>query len=132
MSKLAKYILVIMTLVVCLTPTSALAAGGVFNSVCSNGNGGANSTVCQDGSSTNNPLTGPNGNGLLQKVSMIIALIAGVAAVIVILLSGMSYITSGGDPAKVQKARDTLVGALVGLVIIVLAESIIGFVLGKV
>jgi hypothetical protein len=98
------------------------------NSLCSGS--GNSSAVCQDNGSPTNPLIGPN--GLLLKVSAIIALIAGAAAIIVILISGLSFITSGGDPAKAQKARGALIGAIVGLVVIVLAESIIGFVLSKV
>ena len=128
MRKLTKIILIATILVISITPVPVLASNsGLFNGVCSNG--GGNSAVCQNNSTTN-PLVGPN--GLLLKVSEIIALIAGVAAVIVILISGLSFITSGGDPAKAQKARGAMIGALVGLVIIVLAESIIGFVLSRV
>src|SRR5665213_2660785 len=126
MSKLTKIILVTMTLIISFTPVSALAANDVlFNGDCSSG--GATSAVCQDSSSSTNPWLGST--GLLFKVSSLIALIAGVAAIIVILIAGMSFITSGGDPAKAQRARGALFGALIGLAVIVLAESIIGFVL---
>ena len=129
MSKLTKIILVTMTLIISLTPASALAANDVlFNGACSGG--GANSAVCQDSGSSTNPWLGSN--GFLFKISAFIALIAGAAAVIVILISGLSFITSGGDSAKAQRARGSLIGALVGLVVIVLSETIIGFVLSKV
>lgn len=129
MRRLTKIILLVTALSVCFIPVSTLAASnGLFNNECSNG--GSSSVVCQEDGSTTNPLIGPN--GLLLKISAIIALIAGGAAIIVILISGLSFITSGGDPAKAQKARGALMGALIGLAVIALAEGIIGFVLSKV
>jgi hypothetical protein len=56
---------------------------------------------------------------------MIVASVAAVAAVIVIILSGFRYITSGGDTQKTAAAKNTLIGAIVGLVIIALAQAII-------
>ncbi len=133
-----KIISLVVFLILSIIPVTAFAApannDALFNSVCSQGSS-ANSALCQDqglsgNSASNNPLLGPD--GLLLKISGILALIAGISAIIVIIISGMSFITSGGDPAKAQKARGTLIGALVGLVVIVLAESIIGFVLSRV
>jgi hypothetical protein len=110
------------------------SADVLFNGVCGSGTGGAgtNSAVCKGdtGTSSNNPLLGSG--GLLVKIAYIIAAIAGIAAVIVIIVSGMRFITSGGDPAKAQAARGALIGALIGIVVIVLATTIISFVLSKV
>jgi hypothetical protein len=139
MSNLLKILLIpALLLVLCIMPAQAMASNALFNGACSSSNGGigANtSTLCQSdnvsGSSVkNNPLLGAN--GLLLKISTIIALIAGIAAVIVTIVAGMRFITSGGDPAKAQGARATLLNALIGVVIIIVAESIIGFVLSKV
>lgn len=79
--------------------------------------------------SKSNPLTGKD--GILYKVSQIIAIIAGIAAVIVVIVSGIRYITSGGDSQKTASAKNTLVGALIGLIIIVLAQTIITFVIKR-
>jgi hypothetical protein len=49
-----------------------------------------------------------------------------------IMVSGFRYITSGGDAQKISSAKNTLVGAIIGLVVIVLARVIITFVLSKV
>lgn len=76
-----------------------------------------------------NPLTGTSGT--LYKVSQVIAIIAGIAAVIVIIISGIRYIISGGDSQKVSSAKSTLIGAVVGLVVIVLAQTIITFVVKR-
>ena len=58
-----------------------------------------------------------------------IAAIAGFAAVVVILISGVRYMTAGGDAQKATGARHTLIGALVGLAIISFASLIIMFVI---
>lgn len=79
--------------------------------------------TCDNVSTTKNPLTGAD--GMLIRVTHFIALIAGVTAVIIIIISGIQYITSGGDTQKAVGARNALIGALVGLVIIGLADVII-------
>jgi hypothetical protein len=88
----------------------------------------AQSPTC-NARTTENPLTGPNGT--LQKIATIIAIIAGIAAVIMIMVGGFKMITSSGDAQAVAGARKTVIGALIGLVVIVLARSIIVFVLGR-
>ena len=87
----------------------------------------ADSPTCKSATKPNqNPLSGTD--GLLYKVSRIIAAIAGVCAVFLIAISGFRYITSGGDAQKVASAKHALVGAIVGLLVIVLAQAIITFV----
>lgn len=54
--------------------------------------------------------------------------VAGIVAVIFVVYGGISYITSSGDPNKVQKARQTIIYALIGIVIVALAEVITAFV----
>ncbi len=56
----------------------------------------------------------------------------GVIAVVMIIIAGFNFITSGGDTAKVTTARNTILYAIVGLVIVALAEVIVHFVLGTV
>jgi hypothetical protein len=46
-----------------------------------------------------------------------------------IVLSGFKYITSGGDANKVSSAKSSLVYAIIGLVIVVLAQVIVHFVI---
>ena len=59
---------------------------------------------------------------------MIIGVI-GFIAVIVIILGGVQYTTSAGDSGKVKKAKDTIMYGIIGLVIALLAYSIVNFVL---
>lgn len=56
---------------------------------------------------------------------------AGVAAVIVIILGGIFYSISGGDPSKVRFAKDAIMYAIVGLVVVASAFVITNFVVGN-
>lgn len=55
--------------------------------------------------------------------------VLGIVAVIVIVLGGIQYMTSAGDPGKVKKAKDTILYGIIGLVICVLAFAIVNFVI---
>ena len=57
--------------------------------------------------------------------------LAALAAIILVLYGGIQFITSEGDPAKTQKARGTVINALVGLVIAVAATTVIAFIAGS-
>ena len=104
----------------------ALAATDPFGDACKMGGAGASSACDADGS---NPLTGPNGT--LTKVTRLIAYITGVAAIILMVVAGIMYVTSDGDAVKVNSAKNTLIYALVGLVIVCCAPGIVVFVLFK-
>ncbi len=103
----------------------AASATDVLN-VCSNG--GSASAVCTSKTSTN-PVAGSN--SLLLKITRIVAIIAGAVAVIIIIISGMRYVLSSGDSAKTSAARSAIIYALIGLVVIILAQSIVSFVIGR-
>jgi hypothetical protein len=75
------------------------------------------------------PLTGTN--GLLVRITYIVSFVAGAAAVIVIIVGSIKYITSGGDSNRVNSARNTILYALVGLVIIILAPTLIVYLVSK-
>jgi len=110
-----------------LLPATALAYNPL-SEACGTDNGAASQTAaCTAG--TDNPIVGPN--GVLKKVSLILAFVSGVVAVIMVLFSGFNYVTSGGDAKKAASARSAIVGAAVGLVIIAASESIVIFVVSK-
>lgn len=70
-------------------------------------------------------------NSILSTVINIFSLIVGVTAVIMIIVAGLRYITSGGDSANTKAARDTILYAVIGLVIVALAQVIVRFVLTR-
>ena len=69
---------------------------------------------------------------LVNTVVDILSWIVGIAAVIMVIISGFKYITSGGDTSSVASAKGTLIYAIVGLVIVALAQLIVTFVLRRV
>lgn len=58
------------------------------------------------------------------------SLIIGIIAVVMIMVGGVKYITSQGDSGNVTAAKNTILYAIIGLVIVALAQLIVRFVLG--
>jgi hypothetical protein len=57
--------------------------------------------------------------------------IVGLIAVIMIIVGGVKYVTSGGSSEKTTSAKDTILFAVVGLIVVALAQIIVKFVLHK-
>lgn len=71
-------------------------------------------------------------NSLIEDVVNIFSLVVGVISVIMIIVGGFRYITSGGESNSVGSAKNTILYAIIGLVIVALAQFIVQFVLGRV
>ena len=74
-------------------------------------------------------------DSLIDTIQVIINVILGVlglVAVVVIILGGVTYVTSSGDPGKIKKAKDTILYGIIGLFIALLAYAIVNFVLSSV
>jgi len=89
--------------------------------------------ACQDNKNPSDP--GNNGiygpNGVITKVANIVAFVVGIAAVIAIIIGGLQYVLATGDPQRINNAKNTILYALVGLVVVVAARSIIIFVIRR-
>ncbi len=57
--------------------------------------------------------------------------VVGILAVVMVIVAGVQMTTSAGDPGAVKKAKMTMMYAIVGLVIAVLAYAIVNFVIGR-
>lgn len=77
------------------------------------------------------PVDGPSVDSTVRLVVSILSFIVGVAAVIMIIIGGFKYITSGGDSANIASAKNTILYAIIGLVVAVLAQVIVRFVLNQ-
>lgn len=76
--------------------------------------------------------TGGNSTDLTGSVGTIINMIIfliGIAAVIMVIIGGISYTMSQGDPSKTKKAKDTILYGIIGLIVALLAFAIVQFVL---
>ncbi len=67
------------------------------------------------------------GNGIQLVLGVV-----GAVALIVIVMAGMQYVLSQGNPQSTAKAKDTILYAIVGLVICMLGYAIVGFVVNNV
>ena len=110
----------------------ALPVAATNKVLCPNGQTapGGNLSNCP-GLNENNNL---NKNDLMTTLNNIINVVIGVIgfiAVIVIILGGVQYTTSAGESAKVKKAKDTIMYGIIGLIVALLAYSIVNFVLSN-
>jgi hypothetical protein len=71
-------------------------------------------------------------NDLLKLIINLFSVIVGVTAVIMIIIGGLKYITSGGDSGNVTNAKNTILYAIIGLVVVALSQFIVRFVLSRV
>ena len=86
-------------------------------------NNGINATNLNGGNNLENTVTG---------VINVILYIVGILAVVMIIIGGVQYTTSGGDQAAVTKAKNTILYGIIGLVVAILAYAIVNFVVTKV
>ena len=71
-------------------------------------------------------------SGLIEDVVNILSLIVGTVCVIMIIIGGFKYVTSNGDSNNVSSAKNTILYAIIGLVIVALSQFIVRFVLARV
>jgi beta-lactamase regulating signal transducer with metallopeptidase domain len=116
-------LIVALSLIPIALPARVLAATDVYSNICSQP-GASSSAACQQNGS--DPLTGSD--GIITKATRIISIVAGVAAVIMIIVGGLMYVLANGDPHSLSSAKNTITFAVVGLVIIIAAQAIVIFV----
>jgi len=68
---------------------------------------------------------------VLSGVLDVIYFVVGAFAVVVIILAGYTFVTANGDPAKITKARMAILYSAIGLIVVMFAFVITGFVLGR-
>lgn len=73
--------------------------------------------------------SGVNFQGFLKKIINLLLYILGAIAVVMIVIGGIRYTTSNGDSGATKSAKDTIMYAVIGLVVAVMAYAIVNFVL---
>lgn len=71
------------------------------------------------------------GGGIFTKIVNILLYIIGAIAVIMLIFGGIRYVLSGGDSAAVTSAKNTILYAVVGIIVAILAYAIVNFVIGS-
>lgn len=91
--------------------------------------GASKSAVCQDKNSYN-----PDSNpviGIIKTAINIVSYMAGAAAIIGILLSSIRFMTANGDENSISSAKKTLIYSAIGVIVVLIAQSIVAFALNK-
>ena len=70
-------------------------------------------------------------SGIFSQISSVLLFIVGAIAVIMIVIGGLRYVISGGDASQVQAAKNTILYALVGIIIAILAYAAVNFVINS-
>lgn len=89
----------------------------------------AQGTISPDEIGLKNPATDPN--AVIANTLGTVYLWAGIICVIVIIIAGIFYSTSAGNPSQTNRAREAILYSLVGIVFIMMAFVITQFVLGR-
>lgn len=63
-----------------------------------------------------------------KTITNVILFVLGAIAVIMIIIGGIRYVTSGGDSGSVTAAKNTILYAVIGLIVAILAYAIVNFV----
>lgn len=72
------------------------------------------------------------GSSQIEGILMTVYFWAGIVAVIIIIIGGIRYVTSSGDASGVKSAKDTILYAIVGLIVVIMAAAITGFIIRNV
>ena len=90
-------------------------------SACQGSGGTWSGTTCTQGTRTV--------TGTIKNVGNIIVFITGAISVLMIIIGGLRYVTSGGDQGGITSAKNTILYAVIGLIVSVMAYAIVNFVL---
>jgi hypothetical protein len=97
------------------------ASTDVFESACDSD---PDSVLCKN---KNDNLTGS-----VQTIVNTLLFILGAVSVFVIIIGGVSYVVSMGDAKKIETAKNTIMYAVIGLVVAILASAIVNFVVVRI
>lgn len=112
-----------------LMPMGAPALASAASCPSGSGGGDAKKQILIGVGETDDECDGSGVTNFVGTVVRIISYIVGVAAIIMLLVAGFKYITSSGDSGKISSAKNTLIYAMVGVAVAVLAQLIVNFVI---
>lgn len=114
--------------VVGLATTPAFAANCTDTS---NGQGLTlqNGADCSRGAGQQEDLFGSQ--GVFKTITDVMLFLIGAISVIMLIIGGVRYVISGGESSAVQSAKNTILYAIVGVVVAILAYAVVNFVIGN-
>ena len=71
---------------------------------------------------------GPDGLGsVFQSVINVLLFLLGAVAVIMLIIGGFRYVVSGGDSSRIESAKNTILYAVIGIIVAFLAWAAVSF-----
>jgi hypothetical protein len=122
-------LLVVLASTLLLTLASPKPAAALFEGAKNQACNGVNLNDNGSGCAANSSATLHN---TLVLAINIFSIVIGVVAVIMIMVGGLKFITSAGDANGISGARNTILYAIIGLIIVALAQLIVHFVLTRI
>jgi hypothetical protein len=105
----------------------AFVAPATANAACDITTGGINNGIeCATPAESKKQLVGDG--GIFQTIVNILLFIVGAISVIMLIVGGIRYVVSGGDQSAVTGAKNTILYAIVGIVVAFLAYAAVNFV----
>lgn len=96
--------------------SQAASAVGIYDA-CSTD---PNNIVCANSSESVDPV--------IKTVIRYLLIISGIVSVVMVIIGGLKYSTSNGDSAKLSSAKNTILYAIIGVIISALAYGIVDYV----
>lgn len=111
-----------------LAPATVAAEQSIDSGLCAGANLDVTDRTCDP---TNNTVAENKVNNIIKLTINLFSLVVGVVSVIMIIIGGLKYITSSGDSNNITSAKNTILYAIIGLVVVALAQFIVQFVLSR-
>lgn len=109
-----------------LSPAPAAEAQGFDKGLAD----GASSAQGKDQQGDASSLFGEGGQGgIFRTITNVLLFLIGAISVIMLIVGGIRYVVSGGDSTAVQNAKNTILYAIVGIVVAILAYAVVNFVI---
>ena len=66
-------------------------------------------------------------DGMFKQITDVLLFIIGAISVIMLIVGGIRYVVSGGDQGAVTAAKNTILYAIVGIIVAILAYAVVNF-----
>jgi len=119
-----KIIAILLLITVILGFSVPALAYNPTGSICTTG--GTNSSVCSP--QNKSPIAGKN--GVLKDAIEILSVVTAIVSVFMMVIGGVTYVTSGGESQRTNSAKNTILYAMIGLVVVAISQVLVHFVIG--
>ncbi len=114
-----------------LAPATSYAAGNTNQQQVINQNLCSGSNFDLTGGTTDCNTDNQTVSDKIKKILNIFSALVGIVAVIMIIYAGFRYVTSAGSEGGVKTAKNAIIYAIIGLVVVALAQVIVHFVISN-